>query len=75
MEKVATRSASEQWVPQSENETRVKDALQTVFITSPGSVIIKAPDNKTDRFVLQTEGYFGEATFLGSALHSVSPAI
>ena len=74
MATVATLSASEQWVPQSENETQVKAAMQTVLLTSPSSVITKAPDNRTDRFVLQTQGYFGKATFLDSALHSMSPA-
>ena len=73
MATVATLSASEQWVPQSENETQVKSAMQTILVTSPSSVITKAPDNQTNRFILQTQGYFGKATFLASALHSMSP--
>ncbi|KAK0510621.1 hypothetical protein JMJ35_007053 [Cladonia borealis] len=71
MATVATLSASEQWVPQSENETQVKAAMQTVLVTSPSSVITKAPDNQTNRFILQTQGYFGKATFLDSALHNI----
>ena len=74
MATVATISAREQWVPQSENEAQVKAAMQTVLVTSPSSVVTKAPDNQTNRFILQTQGYFGKATFLDSALHSVSLA-
>lgn len=64
MATAATLSASEQWVPQSENEAQVKAAMQAVFVTSPSAAITKAPDNQTNRFILQTQGYFGKATFL-----------
>ncbi|KAK6539956.1 hypothetical protein TWF694_008790 [Orbilia ellipsospora] len=50
--------ATDQWVPQSENEARLKAALETIFITSPSSVITRAPDNQSNRFILQTKGYF-----------------
>jgi len=46
-----------QWVPETEGENQLKTALEHVLISSPSSVIIKAPDDKTNRFILQTKGY------------------
>ncbi|KAI2467791.1 hypothetical protein F4781DRAFT_297508 [Annulohypoxylon bovei var. microspora] len=45
-----------QWVPETEGENQLKTALERVLISSPRSVITKAPD-KTNRFILQTQGY------------------
>ncbi|GJN76023.1 hypothetical protein PLICBS_010134 [Purpureocillium lilacinum] len=46
-----------QWVPETEGENQLKKALEHVLISSPSAVIVKAPDNKTNRFILQTQGY------------------
>ncbi|PWI64472.1 hypothetical protein PCL_09627 [Purpureocillium lilacinum] len=46
-----------QWVPETEGEKQLKTALEHVLISSPSAVIVKAPDNKTNRFILQTQGY------------------
>ncbi|KAL6416203.1 hypothetical protein AUP68_00417 [Ilyonectria robusta] len=46
-----------QWEPENEGESQLKTALENVLISSPSSVITKAPDNKTNRFILQTQGY------------------
>ncbi|KAH7140034.1 hypothetical protein B0J13DRAFT_639302 [Dactylonectria estremocensis] len=46
-----------QWVPDTEGENQLKKALEHVLISSPSSVITKAPDDKTNRFILQTQGY------------------
>ncbi|KAH7007636.1 hypothetical protein EDB80DRAFT_718921 [Ilyonectria destructans] len=46
-----------QWEPENEHENQLKAALEKVLISSPSSVITKAPDNKTNRFILQTQGY------------------
>lgn len=48
-----------QWEPENEGESQLKTALENVLISSPSSVITKAPDNKTNRFILQTQGYHG----------------
>ncbi|KAI8625821.1 hypothetical protein F5Y19DRAFT_448904 [Xylariaceae sp. FL1651] len=46
-----------QWIPETESEAKLKTALETALITSPSSVITTSPDKKSNRFILQTQGY------------------
>lgn len=74
MATAATLPASEHWDATSPAEVKLQAALSNVFLSSPNSVITKAPDKKTNRFILATDGYHGKAIFLDSALHKMSPA-
>lgn len=61
-----------QWVPETEGENQLKTALQHVLISSPSAVIVKAPDNKTNRFILQTQGYHGRISVASRSRGNVS---
>jgi len=57
MAAVAVALNNANWAPDTEGEKQLKAALESVLISSPSSVVTKAPDGKTNRFILQTQGY------------------
>ncbi|KAI1818288.1 hypothetical protein GGS20DRAFT_350031 [Poronia punctata] len=50
-------NGDKEWTPESENDVKLKAALETVLVTSPKSVITRSPDGQSNRFILQTHGY------------------
>lgn len=52
MAAAAVASRSSEWIPETDAEKKLKEALGTMLISSPSSVITKAPDNKTNRLIL-----------------------
>ncbi|KAH6851070.1 hypothetical protein B0I37DRAFT_373119 [Chaetomium sp. MPI-CAGE-AT-0009] len=57
MTAVAVALNNANWTPDTEGEKQLKAALESVLISSPSSVVTKAPDGKKNRFILQTQGY------------------
>ncbi|KAI0097176.1 hypothetical protein GGR51DRAFT_566723 [Nemania sp. FL0031] len=46
-----------EWTPVDASDKELKSAFSAALVASPSSVIVRAPDGKTNRFILQTNGY------------------
>lgn len=50
---------SEEWKPNDQNEVKSKEAFEMALVDSPNSVVKERPDQSTNRFILQTDGFHG----------------
>ncbi|OJJ84612.1 uncharacterized protein ASPGLDRAFT_81884 [Aspergillus glaucus CBS 516.65] len=48
---------SEEWKPSDQYEAKSKEAFEKALVESPNSVVKERPDQSTNRFILQTDGF------------------
>lgn len=59
---------SEEWKPNDQDELKSKEAFEMALVDSPNSVVKERPDQSTNRFILQTDGFHDLQRYVKSGM-------